>query len=512
MRSAAYGWHGVCVSSVVKTTHLQKRPPAGPSGSTPSPRPAIAAGGPAWVNDVHSRLTPTRVGTVLRPTGRADLVRLVRRSLSGTGGISVAGGRHAMGSQPFGTGSIHFDLTDVAAVGDLDSRSGIVEVEPGVMWPKLMRHLDERQPSAPAPWCIVQKQTGADDLTLGGALASNIHGRGLRFSPLVQDIESFTLLTASGDEIDCSRTVNPDWFRRTIGGYGLFGMVTSLRLRLMRRTTVRREVTETTVDRIPRLLESAMDGGCLYGDFQFSTAPETDGFLRAGVFSVYRPVGLHGNQRSHGAPGEFLTARRWAELITLAHLDKARAFRTYVDHYRTTDGQQYPSDRQQLSTYLPDYHQVLARARGAGVKQSLVITELYVPPERLVDFFDDVRADMRRHETDLIYGVVRWIEPDRETFLPWATGRRACLVFNLNVRHTREGRARAAADFRRLIDRALDRGGAYYLTYHRHATRRQVEAAYPRFAEMLRDKERRDPRNTWSSDWYRHYRRLFDTA
>ena len=67
-----------------------------------------------------------------------------------------------------------------------------------------------------------------------------------------------------------------------------------------------------------------------------------------------------------------------------------------------------------------------------------------------------------------------------------------------------------ANDFRRLIERAVERGGTYYLTYHRHATRQQVEAAHPRFSEMLAEKERRDPRNAWNSDWFRHHRSLFD--
>jgi hypothetical protein len=33
---------------------------------------------------------------------------------------------------------------------------------------------------------------------------------------------------------------------------------------------------------------------------------------------------------------------------------------------------------------------------------------------------------------------------------------------------------------------AARRGGSYYLTYHRYATRKQVESCYPQFAEFLR--------------------------
>ena len=38
-------------------------------------------------------------------------------------------------------------------------------------------------------WGIVQKQTGADRLSLGGALACNAHGRGLALKPIVDQVE-----------------------------------------------------------------------------------------------------------------------------------------------------------------------------------------------------------------------------------------------------------------------------------------------------------------------------------
>jgi FAD/FMN-containing dehydrogenase len=112
---------------------------------------------------------------------------------------------------------------------------------------------------------------------------------------------------------------------------------------------------------------------------------------------------------------------------------------------------------------------------------------------------------------NLIYGTIRLIERDDETFLAWATDRWACIIFNLCTVHTDEGLARSADDFRRLIDVAVERGGSYYLTYHRWATRAQVETCYPRFAEFLRLKRERDPEERFQSDWYRHYRALFGT-
>jgi hypothetical protein len=128
---------------------------------------------------------------------------------------------------------------------------------------------------------------------------------------------------------------------------------------------------------------------------------------------------------------------------------------------------------------------------------------------RVADFMTETAADLRRERVDVIYGTVRLIRRDDETFLPWAREDFACVIFNLHVRHDPAGQARAADAFRRLIDLAIARGGSYYLTYHRHATRAQVEACHPRFREFLALKLRHDPAERFQSDWYRHHRDAF---
>ena len=109
----------------------------------------------------------------------------------------------------------------------------------------------------------------------------------------------------------------------------------------------------------------------------------------------------------------------------------------------------------------------------------------------------------------MIYGTVRLIERDEETFLAWARNRWACIVLNLHTVHTPAGVARSADAFRRLIDHARRYGGSYYLAYHRWARRDQVEACYPQIREFLRLKRQYDPDERFESDWYRHYKAMF---
>jgi FAD/FMN-containing dehydrogenase len=141
-----------------------------------------------------------------------------------------------------------------------------------------------------------------------------------------------------------------------------------------------------------------------------------------------------------------------------------------------------------------------------------MITELFVPRAALSSFMQAVRADARQHGVDIIYGTIRVIERDDETVLAWARERWTCIVFNLHVEHTTEGIAKAATDFRRLIDRAIELGGSYYLTYHRWADARQLVACHPRIEEFLREKRSFDPEAVFRSDWYTHHERLLGSA
>jgi hypothetical protein len=191
----------------------------------------------------------------------------------------------------------------------------------------------------------------------------------------------------------------------------------------------------------------------------------------------------------------------------LARSDKKRAFERYSQYYLSTSGQRYDSDTHQLAGALDGYRAAVDPSRGTEM-----ITEVYVDREHFVPLLARCREDFIAHGCDVTYGTIRLIEPDRETFLPWATRPYVCIVCNLHVMHDPEGVAKATADFRRIIDRVIEHGGRYFLTYHRFATRAQVEACYPRFVEFLRLKRKHDPQERFQSNWYRHYRDLFADA
>ena len=458
------------------------------------------------VNDVHSHLNPTRVREVVRPDSIEAVQAVVRTARDEGRQISVAGGRHAMGGQQFGTDTTLIDMNGMTRVVEFDRDKGEIEVEAGMQWPELYKYLVDNQRGSNSSWAFIQKQTGADKLSIGGALAANVHGRGLKLRPFVGDVVAFTIVGADGAARRCSRSENSELFRAAIGGYGLFGSIVSARLRLARRHKVQRIVEVIDIEQLPTMFERRIADGYQYGDFQFATELDPAMLLRKGVFSCYRPVA---DSTPMPASRLHLETENWHQLIYLAHVDRARAFQAYSSYYLTTSGQYYWSDEHQMSTYVPDYHETLGARLGKYAHGSEMITEIYVPRDALVRYLSDVRSDFLAQQTDLIYGTIRLIERDDETKLAWAKQAYACIIFNLHVMPDAAGIEKAKQEFRRLIDRALPYGGSYYLTYHRWAEPRQVNAAYPRFPEFLQLKRRYDPTEIFQSDWYRHYRAMF---
>ena len=204
-----------------------------------------------------------------------------------------------------------------------------------------------------------------------------------------------------------------------------------------------------------------------------------------------------------------LSDSRWNELYAMANLDKAKAFQVYADYYRSTDGQIYWSDTHQLSYYLQGLDEAIDKAMGARAPGSLMICEFYVPRSRLPEFLLRAGETIRGTKANLVYGTVRYIEKDDETFLAWARQPYAAIVMNLRVTHDDAGIEEAKGQFRGIIDDALSMDGSYYLTYHRWARKDQVLKAYPQFPEFLRLKLRYDPKERFQSEWYRHYKRMF---
>jgi FAD/FMN-containing dehydrogenase len=109
-----------------------------------------------------------------------------------------------------------------------DPAAGVVDAEPGVTIEQLWRHT-----LADGYWPRVVPGTMRP--TLAGCLAMNVHGKNnYKVGPIGESVVEFDLLTPGGETITCSPTTNADVFHAAIGGLGLLGAFTRVRLSLHR--------------------------------------------------------------------------------------------------------------------------------------------------------------------------------------------------------------------------------------------------------------------------------------
>jgi FAD/FMN-containing dehydrogenase len=85
---------------------------------------------------------------------------------------------------------------------------------------------------APQGW-FLPVSPGTQFVTLGGAVANDIHGKNHhRAGSFGRYVTQFELLRSSGERLQCSRESHAELFRATIGGLGLTGLITWVEIQL----------------------------------------------------------------------------------------------------------------------------------------------------------------------------------------------------------------------------------------------------------------------------------------
>jgi decaprenylphospho-beta-D-ribofuranose 2-oxidase len=97
---------------------------------------------------------------------------------------------------------------------------------------------------------------GTQVVTVGGALANNIHGKNHHVAGCWGDhVRRVELLTASGDVVVCDRGNEPELFWATAGGLGLTGLILSMEIQLYPVETPAIEMESIRVENLDEFFE-----------------------------------------------------------------------------------------------------------------------------------------------------------------------------------------------------------------------------------------------------------------
>lgn len=163
---------------------------------------------------------------VYRPATLNGIVDALNEARRLQASCAIKGAGNSYGDAFQSPEGVVLDLTRMNRILAYDPVSGIIKFEPGVTIDALWRYVIED-----GWWPPVV--SGTSRVTLGGALAANIHGKNnFKYGPIGEHVLSFDFLSPDGSVIHA--TPKDDLFYAAIGSFGLLGVFTAIEIQLKR--------------------------------------------------------------------------------------------------------------------------------------------------------------------------------------------------------------------------------------------------------------------------------------
>ena len=447
---------------------------------------------PGYLDDA-SRLNLTKIGEVWQiPVDSDDpegqIAQLLARARAEGRHVSIAGARHSMGGHSLYPGGILINTLPWNQMW-LDENRNLLKVQAGALWKDIIAYLDPRGRS-------VEVMQSNNSFSVGGSISVNCHGWQYDRPPIAATVESFRLMQADGTIVRCSRGENRALFSLALGGYGLFGIILDVELRVTANERYRLEQHVVPVDGALATFDATIKDrrGVQMVYARMNIVPDTfleeviiNAFFRdpGGEIPALAEPGMDELKRAvfrGSAESDYGKELRWSAETRLQPLLAGKIF----------------SRNQILNEGVEVF-------RNRSADSTDILHEYFVPRHRLAGFVEAMRRIIPPHGVNLLNVTVRAVNEDKDTFLRYADRPMMAFVMLFVQERTPAGDARMQALTRELIDAAIEHEGRYYLPYRLHATREQFDRAYPRSREFFDRKREYDPEELFQNHFYLKY-------
>lgn len=447
---------------------------------------------PGYVDDA-SRLNETQVSDVWdvpidHDNPEAQIAQLLARARNEGLRVSIAGARHSMGGHTIYPGGIAINMLPWNEM-ELDENQNILNVQAGAIWKDIIAYLDKRGRSV----SIMQSN---NSFSVGGSISVNCHGWQYGRPPIASTVKSFRLMLADGSILRCSRDQNAELFSLVLGGYGLFGIILDVELRVVPNERLRVEPYIVSAGQALELFDSEIKDRTnlqmLYG--RMNIDPET----------MFEEVIINAFFSDHTGEIPSLTdldapKLRRAIFRGSAKSDYGKELRWYAETHAQPLLKNKVFSRNQL---LNESVEVFGNRSSSSTD---ILHEYFIPRKHVEEFVQALRKIVANHNANLLNVTIRYVEEDKDTFLRYADQPMMAFVLLFVQDRNDEAEKEMEALTRELIDAALESEGRYYLPYRMHATIDQFQSAYPMSTVFFKKKLQYDPDELFQNQFYIKY-------
>ncbi len=365
---------------------------------------------------------------------------------------------------------------------ELDPINGTVTAQAGVTIGLLLRAL------VPNGW-ILPVVPGTQHVTVGGAIASDIHGKNHRGAGTFGNhVQALGLLTSGGELLELEPRSSGGLFEATLGGMGLTGLVVWARIALRRVDSALLSVDSERVNGLDEALRALMAPG---GPYRVAWLDLLSSQLVRGVVTrAEHSSGPPDSSARDGSPGvapRLEIPRWWPSALLRASTVRAANELRFRRSPRREHGRE-----EGFGQHMFPLDAVAKWPRLYG-QAGFVQYQLAVPlgRERVLE---DVLVTLRSAGVPCFLAVLKDL----------GAANRAPMSFPIEGWTLALDLPRAAAALEPALARCdrivAEAGGRVYLTKDARLCPELLPAMYPRLSEWRSARDRADPEHLWQSD------------
>ncbi len=162
---------------------------------------------------------------VAKPASIDALVQIIKACSGDNRHVRVVGSGHSF-TPLVETGDVLMSLEHIQGIEEIDTERSTVTVLAGTTLKTLGEALY-------AGGLAQENLGGIDAQSVAGAISTGTHGTGIHFGTLSTQVEGLTLVTATGELLECSPERNPDIFKAAQVSLGTLGVIAKVKLRVV---------------------------------------------------------------------------------------------------------------------------------------------------------------------------------------------------------------------------------------------------------------------------------------